>query len=136
MLSIHTNYSSANATNHVKHAHLNKNSSIEKLSTGERINAAKDDPAGLAISTRLSAQVQGLKKASENIAVSLQYAETVMSNYNEMGNILIRMRELTLQGSNGTLDQGSKDNVAEELGQLAALINSLTELKNKRSLPS
>ena len=120
----------------MKHAHLNKNSSIEKLSTGKRINAAKDDPAGLAISTRLSAQVQGLKKASENIAVSLQYAETVMSNYNEMGNILIRMRELTLQGSNGTLDQGSKDNVAEELGQLAALINSLTELKNKRSLPS
>ena len=129
MLSIHTNYSSANTTKHVKHAHLNINSSIEKLSTGKRINAGKDDPAGLAISMRLSAQVQGLKKASENIAIHLTYAEKVMSNFNEMNNILIQMRELTLQGGNGTLDQGSKDNIAEELGQLAEQIIALTELK-------
>ena len=46
MLSIHTNYSSENDTKHVKDAHLNRNSSIEKLSTSKRINAAKDDPAG------------------------------------------------------------------------------------------
>ena len=70
MLSINTNYSNANATKHVKHAHLNRNSSIEKLSTGKRINAAKDDPAGLAIATRLSAQVQGLKKASETLPLT------------------------------------------------------------------
>lgn len=79
MLSIHTNYSSANATDHVKHAHLNRNSSIEKLSTGKRINAAKDDPAGLAISMRLSAQVQGLKKASETIEIHLNYADVLMN---------------------------------------------------------
>ena len=129
MLSIHTNYSSANATNHVKHAHLNRNSSIEKLSTGKRINAAKDDPAGLAISMRLSAQVQGLKKASETIEIHLNYADVLMDTYDEMNNILIRMRELTLQGSNGTLHQGSKDIIAEELGQLAEQMNILTEVK-------
>ena len=129
MLSIHTNYSSANATNHVKHAHLNRNSSIEKLSTGKRINAAKDDPAGLAISMRLSAQVQGLKKASETIEIHLNYAKVLMNTYDEMNSILIRMRELTLQGSNGILDQGSKDNIAEELGQLAEQMNTLTEVK-------
>ena len=49
MLSIHTNYSSANATKHVKHAHLNINSSIEKLSTGKRINAGKDDPGQIGV---------------------------------------------------------------------------------------
>ncbi len=129
MLSINTNYSSANATKHVKHAHLNRNSSIEKLSTGKRINAAKDDPAGLAISMRLSAQVQGLKKASETIEIHLNYANALMNTYDEMNSILIRMRELTLQGSNGTLDQGSKDNIAEELGQLAEQMNTLTEVK-------
>ena len=129
MLSINTNYSSANATKHVKHAHLNINSSIEKLSTGKSINAAKDDPAGLAISTRLSAQVQGLKKASDTIEIHLNYANALMNSYDEMNSILIRMRELTLQGSNGTLDQGSKNNIAEELGQLAEQMNTLTEVK-------
>ena len=113
----------------MKHAHLNRNLSIEKLSTGTRINAAKDDPAGLAISMRLSAQVEGLKKASDTIEIHLHYSEVLMGAYDEMNNILIRMRELTLQGSSGTLDQGLKDNIAEELGQLAEQILALTEVK-------
>ena len=127
MLSIHTNYSSSNATKHVKHAHLNINSSIEKLSTGKRINAAKDDPAGLAISMRLSAQVQGLKKASENIAVSQSFLDYATDAFSKIESSIIKMKELTLQAANGTIDDGARSSISTALGELGAHIKSISE---------
>jgi len=127
MLSIHTNFSSSNATKHVKHAHLNRNSSIEKLSTGKRINAAKDDPAGLAISMRLSAQVQGLKKASENIAVSQSFLDYATDAYSRIETSIIKMKELTLQAANGTIDDVARSSISTALGELGAHIKSISE---------
>lgn len=105
MLSIHTNYSSANATKHVKHAHLNINSSIEKLSTGKRINAGKDDPAGLAISMRLSAQVQGLKQATQNVESAEKLLVAGTSVVETAQTILIRIKQLATRGSTDTLTE-------------------------------
>jgi flagellin len=82
---------------------------MEKLSTGSRINYAKDDAAGLAISTRLSAEVQGLAMASRNAADAQSMVDTADGALGEAQNILLRMRELAVQSANGTLVQSDRD---------------------------
>ena len=129
MLSIHTNYSSANATKHVKHAHLNINSSIEKLSTGKRINAGKDDPAGLAISMRLSAQVQGLKQATQNVESAEKLLVAGTSVVETAQTILIRIKQLATRGSTDTLTEADKKHVSEEIGQMQSQLNALQYTK-------
>ncbi len=109
MLNINTKYAASFAANAAKQTSSGLDSAMEKLSTGSRINYAKDDAAGLAISTRLSAEVQGLAMASRNAADAQSMVDTADGALGEAQNILLRMRELAVQSANGTLVQSDRD---------------------------
>ena len=115
---INTNYASAFASNAAKSASQGLESAMEKLSTGSRINYAKDDAAGQAISTRLSAEIQGLAMASRNAADAQSLIDTAEGAMQETHNVLLRMRELAVQSANGTLTDADRQHTDAEFKQL------------------
>jgi flagellin len=118
MLNINTNYASAFASNAANTASKGLDSAMEKLSTGSRINYAKDDAAGQAISTRLSAEIQGLAMASRNAADAQSLIDTAEGGMQETHNVLLRMRELAVQSANGTLTDADRQHTDAEFKQL------------------
>ena len=127
MLNINTNYAASFASNAAKASSQGLNSAMEKLSTGMRINYAKDDAAGQAISTRLSAEVQGLQTASRNAADAQSMIDTAEGALQETHNVLLRMRELAVQSANGTLTDGDRAHTDAEFDQLVAEITRIAE---------
>jgi flagellin len=127
MLNINTNYAAAFASNAAKGASGALNSAMEKLSTGSRINYAKDDAAGQAISTRLSAEIQGLSMASRNAADAQSMVDTAEGAMQEVHTILLRMRELAVQSANGTLTNTDRDHTDAEFQQLEAEITRISD---------
>ena len=125
MLNINTNYAASFASNAAKSSSQGLNSAMEKLSTGMRINYAKDDAAGQAISTRLSAEVQGLQVASRNAADAQSMIDTAEGALQETHNVLLRMRELAVQSANGTLTDGDRAHTNAEFGQLVAEVTRI-----------
>ena len=93
-------------------------SAMEKLSSGSRINYAKDDAAGQAIATRITAEVQGLKMASRNASDAQGLIDTAEGALQESHNLLLRMRELAVQSANGTMSGDDRSAIDAELGQL------------------
>jgi flagellin len=118
MLSINSNYASAFASNAANTASKGLDSAMEKLSTGSRINYAKDDAAGQAISTRLSAEIQGLAMASRNAADAQSLIDTAEGGMQETHTVLLRMRELAVQSANGTLTDADRQHTDAEFKQL------------------
>lgn len=108
-----------NATN------LAKNT--EKLSSGQRINRAADDAAGLAISETMRNQIKGLSQASRNSQDGISLIQTAEGALQETHEMLKRMRELTVQGSNGTYSSTDREKIAQELRQLTQEINDITD---------
>ncbi|WP_269135808.1 flagellin [Sporosarcina cyprini] len=92
--------------------------SMERLSTGKRINRAADDPAGLAISEKMRAQIRGLQVAQRNIQDGISMVQTAEGVLNETHAILQRMRELSVQASNGTLSDKDRELLDQEFQQL------------------
>ena len=127
MLNINTNYAASFASNAAKSSSQGLNSAMEKLSTGMRINYAKDDAAGQAISTRLSAEVQGLQMASRNAADAQSMIDTAEGALQETHNVLLRMRELAVQSANGTLTDGDRAHTDAEFDQLVAEVTRIAE---------
>lgn len=127
MLNINTNYAAAFASNAAKSASGGLNSAMEKLSTGSRINYAKDDAAGQAISTRLSAEIQGLSMASRNAADAQSMVDTAEGAMQEVHTILLRMRELAVQSANGTLTNTDRDHTDAEFQHLEAEITRISD---------
>ena len=127
MLNINTNYAASFASNAAKSSSQGLNSAMEKLSTGMRINYAKDDAAGQAISTRLSAEVQGLQVASRNAADAQSMIDTAEGALQETHNVLLRMRELAVQSANGTLTDGDRAHTNAEFDQLVAEVTRIAE---------
>ncbi len=127
MLNINTNYAASFASNAAKSSSQGLNSAMEKLSTGMRINYAKDDAAGQAISTRLSAEVQGLQIASRNAADAQSMIDTAEGALQETHNVLLRMRELAVQSANGTLTDGDRAHTDAEFDQLVAEVTRIAE---------
>jgi|TARA_X000000950_G_scaffold105707_1_gene133146 flagellin len=125
MLNINTNYAASFAANAAKQTSSGLDSAMEKLSTGSRINYAKDDAAGLAISTRLSAEVQGLAMASRNAADAQSMIDTADGALGETQNLLLRMRELAVQSANGTMIQSDRDALNAEYQALEAEITRI-----------
>jgi len=123
-------YNSVNATN----ASLQK--SIQKLSTGLRINSAADDAAGLAISEKMRAQVRGLDQAVNNSQDGISMIQTAEGALNETHSILQRMRELSVQAANDTLTQQDRSYIQAEVDQLREEIDriSTTTQFNKKKL--
>lgn len=97
---------------------------LEKLSSGKRINKASDDVAGLAISQKMEAQIRGLKQASRNALDGISLIQTAEGALNEIHEMLQRMRELAVQGANGIYTEGDD-------GELKAITDELEQLRDQ-----
>ena len=125
MLNINTNYAAAFAANAAKKTSSNLDTAVERLSSGSRINFAKDDAAGLAIATRLQAEVQSISVAARNAADAQSLMDTADGALGETHNILLRMRELAVQASTGTLNTDDNAALDAEFQQLEAEIDRI-----------
>ena len=125
MLNINTNYAAAFAANAAKKTSSSLDTAVERLSSGSRINYARDDAAGLAIATRLQAEVQSISVAARNAADAQSMLDTADGALGETHNILLRMRELAVQASNGTLNSDDRAALDAEFQQLEAEIDRI-----------
>ncbi|MDC0574266.1 flagellin [Luminiphilus sp.] len=98
---------------------------MEQLSTGKKINSAADDAAGLAISTRMSSQITGLEQSVQNAHDAISMIQTAESALDEVSTMLLRMRELALQASNGTGSSADRDYLNDEFQRLGAEIDRI-----------
>jgi flagellin len=119
-MTINTNIAALNAQNNLGKTQSMLNKSLQRLSSGLRINSAKDDAAGLAISTRMAAQVRGLNQAVRNANDGISLAQTAEGAMQESTNILQRMRELAVQSANDTNSASDRANLQKEVAQLQA----------------
>jgi flagellin len=126
MVTINTNYAAAFASNAAKQTSAGLNSAMEKLSTGSRINYARDDAAGVAISTRLTAEIEGLSMASRNAADAQSMLDTAEGGLQETHTVLLRMRELAVQSVNDTLTNADRAHTDAEFKQLQAEIDRIS----------
>ncbi|WP_230483405.1 flagellin N-terminal helical domain-containing protein [Sphingomonas sp. Leaf21] len=126
MTVIASNISALRATSASTMASNALNVSMQRLSTGKRINSAKDDAAGLAIAASMTAQVRGMAQGIRNANDGISLAQTAEGALDEVNNMLQRMRELAVQASNGTYAAGDKTNIATEQDALQKQISAIT----------
>jgi len=124
-LVINTNIASMNAQRNLSRTEDSLNTSLARLSSGMRITAAKDDAAGLAISEKLRAQIRGLAQAERNSLDGISVVQVAEGALNEVGNILIRMRELSVQSATGTLGTTERGFLNNELNELMEEIDRI-----------
>ena len=117
-LSINTNVMSLAAQRNLSRTETGLQTSIERLSSGLRVNSAKDDAAGLAIATRIDAQVRGLNVAIRNAGDAISLSQTAEGGLSEITNMLQRMRELAVQSANATNSTSDRANLNAEYQQL------------------
>lgn len=125
MTVIGTNIGSLRAANASTKATQALNQSIERLSTGKRINSAKDDAAGLAIAASMTAQIRGMNQAVRNANDGISMAQTAEGALEEVGNMLQRIRELAVQSASGTYGTTDRTNLNAEVTQLKDQITSI-----------
>ena len=125
MTYIGTNVAAIRSQNGINKATMGLNTAMERLSTGKRINSAKDDAAGLAISSRMTSQVRGLSAAMRNANDGISLAQTAEGAMGEIGNMLQRMRELAVQSANGTLSTSDRSALQSEVTELSAQIGDV-----------
>jgi len=124
---INTNVSATIATNALIKNERAMSTAMERLSTGMRINSAKDDAAGLAISSRMRAMVSGLEMASKNANDAISMLEVAEGATLEISNMLIRMRELAVQSASGTYSDTDRDALDLEFGALMSEIDRIAK---------
>ncbi|MDB8818005.1 flagellin [Romboutsia sp. 1001216sp1] len=122
---INTNMNAMIATNQMAKNTALSGKSMEKLSTGLRINKAGDDAAGLAVSEKMRSQIRGMQQADRNVQDGISMVQTAEGALEEAGNIAQRMRELGVQAGNDTLSATDRDKVKEELTQLQQEMNQI-----------
>ena len=127
MISINTNYGGIFAAKASSQSQSLIDQAMQRLSTGKRINNARDDSAGLAIATRLTAQVEALNIASRNAADAQSMLDTAEGALSETHTILLRMRELAVQSANGTLTNNDRLHTDAEFQQLEAEILRISD---------
>ncbi|WP_271411279.1 lateral flagellin LafA [Pseudomonas sp. Q1-7] len=118
-LSIHTNYSALTTQTNLNKTNSLLSTNQQRLGTGLRINSAADDAAGLQIATRLNAQSRGMDVAMRNTGDAISMLQTAEGAFNEMTDILQRMKDLATQGANGTNSTDDLDSIQAEYDQLA-----------------
>jgi flagellin len=128
MTVINTNVSALRAQNSSRIANNMLGTAMERLSSGKRVNSAKDDAAGLAISTRMDAKARGLTQAIRNSNDGISLAQTAEGAMGEVSNILVRMRELAVQAANGT--SGADDRAAIQT-EVTALISQIDDIATR-----
>ncbi len=130
MTVIGTNIASLRAANASKVASSSLQTAMERLSTGKRINSAKDDAAGLAIASRMTSQVKSMAVAIRNANDGISLAQTAEGALSEVTNMLQRMKELATQSSSGTLRDSDRTTLQAEVSQLVAEIGRVSETTN------
>ena len=122
---INTNISSLRAQNASRLATAMQNTAMERLSSGKRINSAKDDAAGLAIASSMTASVRGMTVAIRNANDGISLAQTAEGALGEAANMLQRIRELSVQAANGTYQSTDRANLQTEVKALQDQISSI-----------
>jgi flagellin len=120
---INTNVASLNAQRNLNTSQSGLATSLQRLSSGMRINSAKDDAAGMAISTRMTSQINGLNQAGRNANDGISLAQTAEGALGQISDNLQRMRELSVQAANGSLSAADRKGVQGEISQLKNEIN-------------
>jgi len=136
-LNINTNIASLTAQRNLSGSQGSLNTSLQRLSSGLRINSAKDDAAGLAISERMTSQIRGLNQAVRNANDGISLAQTAEGAMAESVNILQRMRELSVQSANSTNSSGDRQALQAEVTQLQSELDRIalnTEFNGQRIL--
>jgi flagellin len=118
-LTINTNIQSLNAQRNLTMSQASLSTSMQRLSSGLRINSAKDDAAGIAIAERMGAQVRGMNVAIRNANDGISLAQTAEGALGKVADSLQRMRELAVQSANASNSDDDKDSLDEEFGQLS-----------------
>ena len=134
-LRINTNVASLNAQRNLRGTRLSMNKSLEKLSSGQRINRAGDDAAGLAISENLKAQVRGLKQAERNAEDGVSLVQIAEGALSEVSNILIRLRELSVQAASDTIGGTERKFLNVEFEQLTSEVDRIANSTEFNRVP-
>ncbi len=134
-LRINTNVASLHAQRNLGKTRLAMEKTLEKLSSGQRINRAGDDAAGLAISENLKAQVRGLGQASRNAADGISLVQTAEGALSEVSNILIRLRELAVQAASDTIGATERKFLHLEFEQLSSEIDRIANSTEFNRVP-
>ncbi len=116
---INTNLNSLNAQRNLNTSQMSLSVSMQRLSSGLRVNSAKDDAAGLAIAERMNAQVKGMNVAARNANDGISLAQTAEGALGKVSDALQRMRELTVQARNASNSSSDKDSLNKEFKQLS-----------------
>ncbi|MCE3263773.1 MAG: flagellin [Pseudoduganella sp.] len=124
---INTNIASLNSQRNLTSSQTSLSTSLQRLSSGLRINSAKDDAAGLAISDRMSSQIRGMSQAMRNANDGVSLAQTAEGALSSSGEILQRIRELAVQSSNATNSASDRQALQTEVGQLASELNRIAQ---------
>jgi flagellin len=125
MSSINTNVMSLNAQRNLSNSTGSLSTSMQRLSSGLRVNSAKDDAAGLAIATKMDSQVRGMNVAIRNSNDAISYAQTADGALGKVTDALQRMRELAVQSANGTNSATDRTNLNAEFAELTAEVTRL-----------
>ena len=129
MISVASNIASLNARRNLSNTHKNLNQSIERLSSGLRINRAADDAAGLAVSESMRTQLRGLQQAERNSQDAISLIQTAEGGLQEVTNVLSRMRELAIQAANeGTMDTTQRGYLHQEFDLLESELNRIVNV--------
>jgi flagellin len=126
-LTINTNLTALNAQRNLNNTQSTLNKSMQRLSTGLRINSAKDDAAGLAISNRMDSQVRGMNQAARNANDAISLAQTAEGAMNEVTSLLQRMREISVQASNATYSDSDRASLQNEMDQFFEEIDRIAD---------
>jgi flagellin len=134
-LRINTNVASLNAQRNLSQTRLNMSKTLEQLSSGQRINRAGDDAAGLAISENLKAQIRGLGQAERNAQDGISLVQIAEGGLSEVSNILIRLRELSVQAASDTIGPTERKFLNVEFEQLTAEVDRIANSTEFNRVP-
>src|SRR5690606_4394327 len=126
-LTVNTNIASLNTQRNLSNSSNALQTSMQRLSTGSRINSAKDDAAGLQISNRLTSQINGLGVAVRNANDGISLAQTAEGALQQSTNILQRMRDLSLQAANGSNAGTERNALQQEITQLQSELTRIAD---------
>ena len=131
---INTNVKALVAQESMRSSNLGLSQAMERLSTGKKINSAKDDAAGLAITNRMTSQIRGMAKATQNTNDAISMTQTAEGAISNVGDILQRMRELAVQAGTGTMNDSDRASLQLEVSQLKMQIDDVATKTNHNNI--
>ena len=124
---VNTNYSALQGQRNLSNVNNQLTTTYQRLSSGMRMNSAKDDAAGLQISDRLTSQINGLNQGNRNAADGIALAQTIEAGMDEISGMLQKVRTLSVQAANGTNTQADRDALAKEASSLVAEMQRISQ---------